>query len=509
MADYLLAFDLGTGGNKASLFDADGACFGAVFSPYDTRYPQANWREQRPSDWWDAIVQSTRQLLADSGADPGQIRGIGISGHSLGVVPVDRKGRLLRDAVPIWSDSRPDRDQLDPFFNRVSQREWYMTTGNGFPPPLYSVFKILWFRDREPECFARAHRILGTKDYINLRLTGRMVTDPSYASGCGVYDLARWNYSPELIGASGLPPELFPEIIPSTAVVGELTKGVARELGLSPGVPVVTGGVDNSCMALGAMAYCEGRAYNSLGSSSWIAVSSSKPLLDPVTRPYVFAHVVPGMFVSATAVFAAGSCFRWARDTIARDQVRQAAEENRDPYDLMTEAAATVPGGANGLLFNPSLAGGSSLDASPHIRGAFAGLDLKHTQADVLRAVMEGVALGLRVALDALRKLTPLCGDMIVVGGGSKSTLWRQIYADVYNLRIIKTAVDQQAAALGAAALAAVGTGLWKDFEKLDKINEVESIAEPDAENNKTYERLLPAFAKISSQQAEIAKMFT
>jgi xylulokinase len=504
MSQYIIAYDLGTGGNKASLYSSDGRCLAENFVAYDTLYPQKGFHEQRPDDWWQAIVASTRNLRKTTNIPVNQITCCGISGHSLGVVPMDKDNKLLRDAVPIWSDSRSESQQLEPFFAKVPQERWYQITGNGFPAGLYSIFKILWYRDKEPGIYDKIHKVIGTKDYINFKLTGKITTDYSYASGCGVYDLANWKYSGELIEAAEINPDILPRIVPSTEILGPLTPEAAKELGLSEMVQVVTGGVDNSCMALGARAFKEGRSYNSLGSSSWIAVSSSVPLLNERSRPYVFAHVVPGMFASATAIFSAGSSFQWVKDRFCVDLTGQATKENRDVYELMCELAKESPVGARGLLFNPSLAGGSSLDASPEIRGAYLGLDLGHRRSDILRATMEGIAMGLRIALNELKALTTLTDEMIVVGGASKSVFWRQIFADVYNMKIVKTSVDQQAAALGAAALAAVGTGLWPDFEMIDQVNEIESTVEPDCQANKAYEKIVPIYQKASGYLADL-----
>ncbi len=506
MKRHMIAFDLGTGGNKASLYDEDGACLAYTFVSYATSYPRSGWHEQRPEDWWSAVVASTRQLLAKVDIDAGQITCCGISGHSLGVVPLDREGRLLRDSTPIWSDSRPDERQTGPFFGKVDEARWYMMTGAGFPAPLYPVFKIMWYRDEEPEIFSRTRSIVGTKDYINFRMTGRIATDHSYASGTGLYDLAQRDYSAELLAASGLPRSLFPDIVPSTEVIGGLSAAAAAELGLPAGLKVVAGGVDNSCMALGARAFKEGRIYNSLGSSSWIAVSSAKPLLYPRVKPYVFAHVVPGMFASATAIFSAGSSLRWVRDHICRDLVLRAEQEGVEVYDLMTAEAELSPPGAKGLLFNPSLAGGSSLDESPDIRGAFMGLDLGHTRGDLIRAAMEGVAMGLRVALDELRTLTRLGDEMTMVGGGSRSGLWCRILADVYNQDVVKTSVDQHAAALGAAAVAAVGAGIWENFDRIDGIHVVERVSKPDPANRVLYDGLMEIFIMAGAMQARIGQ---
>jgi xylulokinase len=503
MRKFIIAYDLGTGGNKAALYDLNGTCLAENFVPYPTIYPKAGWHEQRPKDWWNAVIESTRRLLHETEVNPAEIECLGISGHSLGVVPIGQNGELLRHSIPIWSDSRPVQETKH-FFEKVSELEWYRTTGNGFPAPLYSVFKVMWYYNNEPEMFERIYRVIGTKDYINLCLTGFIGTDFSYASGSGVLDQKEWTYSDRLITTSGLPSDIFPEIVPSTQVIGNLTPDAAIALGLSVRVKVVAGGVDNACMALGARCFHEGSIYTSMGSSSWIAVSSSNPLLDDHSRPFVFNHVVPGQYVSAVPVFSAGSSFRWVRDQLCKNLVQSAAQTNEEAYNLMTAMASEVPPGARGLFFNPSLAGGSSVDPSINIRGAFFGMDLGHSQAEIIRASMEGVAMELRVSLDELRKLMIVSNEMLGVGGGSRSALWRQIYADVFDMTIVKTNVDQQAAALGAAALAAVGTGLWSDFDIIDRIHKVEEETHPIPENTEIYNKLLPVFLKASKFLAEL-----
>jgi len=506
MTEYIIAYDLGTGGNKASLYDLEGRCVAECFEPYPTIYPKTGWHEQKPEDWWQAVVMSTRQLLSRSKVNPKEIVCCGISGHSLGVVPLDRQGQLMRQSTPIWSDSRAV-EQTHRFFQKIEEHDWYRITGNGFPAPLYSVFKVMWYQEHEPQMFAKIDKVVGTKDYINWKLTGTLCTDYSYASGSGVYDLLSWKYNQQLIDASGLPASLFPEIVPSTQVIGTLSSSAAKELGLLPMMKVVSGGVDNSCMALGARNTCKGRVYNAQGSSSWIAVTSEKPLIDDKARPYVFTHVLPGLFTSAVSTFAAGTSFRWMRDHICPDLKEKAARDHTDVYDLMTSEAALSPTGANYLLFNPNMAGGTSMSPSINIRGGFIGLDLSHTRADLIRSVMEGVALELKIALTALQKMETFSNEMLVVGGGSHSHVWRQIFADAYEMDIVKTNIDQQAAALGAAACAAVGSGLWKNFDRVDEIHKVESVTQPIKENSEVYRKTMPVFIQAGRHLSDLGDM--
>lgn len=506
MTEYIIAYDLGTGGNKASLYDIEGQCVAECFEPYPTIYPKTSWHEQKPEDWWQAVVASTRQLIAQSKVNPKEIVCCGISGHSLGVVPLDRHGQLIRQSTPIWSDSRAV-EQARRFFQKIDEQDWYRITGNGFPAPLYSVFKMMWYQEHEPQMFSQVHKVLGTKDYINWKLTGTLCTDYSYASGSGVYDLLAWKYNQELIEASGLSTSLFPEIVPSTQIIGVLSPSAAKELGLPTTMKVVSGGVDNSCMALGARNTRKGRVYNAQGSSSWIAVTSEKPLINDKVRPYVFTHVLPGLFTSAVSTFAAGTSFRWVRDHICPDLKEKAARDHTEVYDLMTAEAAHSPTGANYLLFNPNMAGGTSMSPSINIRGGFIGLDLSHTRADLIRSVMEGIALELKTALTALRQMETFNNEMLVVGGGSHSSVWRQIFADVYEMDIVKTNIDQQAAALGAAACAAVGAGMWKNFNKIDEIHHVESITHPIEENSAVYRKVMPVFVQASRHLSDLGDM--
>ena len=501
MSSFIIAFDLGTGGIKASLYDNQGQSIAKTFQQYATFYPADKFHEQKPEDWWDGIIVTTKRILEVSKVSAGDIKACAISGHSLGAIPVDREGNLLREYSPIWSDTRASAQAKD-FFAKVAYEDWYLTTGNGFPKELYSIFKIMWYRDHEPETYNKIFKILGTKDFCNFRLTGRMCTDYSYASGSGVYDLQAWAYKKEYMAAAGIAENLFPEILPSTQIIGCLTPEAAQALGLSCETKVVCGGVDNACMALGAGCISDGMAYTSLGSSAWIAVSGHKPIVDLEKKPYVFTHCLPGMFVSSAAIFSAGNSFRWLRDTVCRNLLAEP-----DPYEAMTSLAAEAPIGAKKLIFNPSLAGGSSLDQSPNIKGSFMGLQLGHNQSDLIRATMEGICLNLRIALDVMKSYTALSDDMLIVGGGGKSHFWRTLFADIYNMNIIETNIGQDAAALGAAALAAVGTGLWPDFSLLTDIHQLKSKVAPNPLNNSKYEIILDLFKSLANIQSEIGEL--
>jgi xylulokinase len=503
MSVSVIAIDLGTGGAKAAVFTTDGTCVAERIVQYETFYPAASRHEQRPLDWWAAVRESIGELLAAPGVDAGSVKAIALSGHSLGCVPLAEDGTLLQELVPIWSDGRAETE-AEAFFTRFDRSDWYRKTGNGFPAPLYTIFKIHWLRNHAPDVFARARTVVGTKDYINFRLTGRMLTDHSYASGTGVYDLRARRYSPELLEAAQIGTDLMPSPVASTEIVSEVLPDVARMLGLPSGVEVIVGGVDNSCMALGASTFGEGDAFISMGSSSWLTVSSAEPILDDLVRPYAFAHVVPGMFISATSIFSSGTSLSWVRDRLMADIVAAAEAQGRDAYEALMDLALSAPRGARGLLFLPTLAGGTSLEGGSAVRGGFVGLDLQHGRADIIRATFEGVALALRVALDELRRMRPLRNEMIMVGGGAKSSAWRQMFADILGCTILKAGIDQQAATLGAAALAFVGIGAWPDFSPLRTICATQDRSQPDPDATKVYEAALQAYRLAAGKQRQL-----
>lgn len=501
----ILSYDLGTGGVKACLFAGDGTLLQHAFAEYATEFPQPLWQEQKPADWWNALIRVTRCLEETAADELRAVEAIGVSGHSLGVVAIDAQGELVLPHTPIWSDGRA-RAQANAYFHRASYEEWYRCTGGGFPAQLYAAFKLLWYKETMPEAYENACMFLGSKDYINFRLTGTLATDFSYASGSGIYDLRRHQYDRGRAKDMGISAAKFPEPVPSTQVLGVLTEQAARELRLPQGAKVVAGSVDNACMALGANCFREGQSYTSLGTSAWVAVSSSAPVIDPATLPYVFEHCVPGQYVSATCIFSAGRSFRWIRDNFCTSIASRAQAQGEDAYDWMTQLAARSPVGANRLLFHPALSGGSAIDPAENMRGCLLGLDLRHTLSDVIRAAMEGIALNLRVALDALRKHTQINAPMLLVGGGAKSALWRQIFADAYEMDILETAVGQNAGALGAAALAALGTGLWSDFAPIERAHVAHSLCAPILENATAYQNLLPVFCFVARQQAALAE---
>lgn len=496
----LIAYDLGTGGIKASLFSEDGISLAHTFIQYETFFPYPFFAEQRPMDWWNHVCQATKHLLNVSNTAPEEIACAALSGHSLAAVPISASGELLKEQIPIWSDMRA-REEARQLFSVLDYDNWYSITGNGDPAECYTVAKLMWMKAHEPQIYKNTYKILGSKDFINYMLTGVMCTDPSYASGFGVFNLMKWDYEASFIQASGIRNDLFPPICPSDSIIGYVTKEAASACGLCEGTPIACGAVDNTCMALGATGFQENAAYTSLGSSSWIAVTSQKPVIDTQTHPFVFAHAKKGYYTSAVSIFSAGNSFRWVRDQLCRD-----LKSDTDTYDKMNQMAASVPPGSHGVFFNPSLAGGSAQEPSPLLQGSFMGLTLNNTREDLVRASMEGVAMSLKNALDVLTKQVSIHPEMLLCGGGSKSAVWRQIFSNIFQMPIRKTNIDQSAASLGAAALAANACKLWDGYDRIKSIHITEDLIFPDIQTSLFYEKRMPAYKKWTSALALLSE---
>lgn len=494
---YLLTYDLGTGGLKAALFDEQLAILAEHFCEYATFYPAPGYHEQRPAHWWQAICESTRALLDQSGVPPRQIAGVSLSGASLVAIPLDKDCIPLAEQVPIWSDMRGEA-QAKEFFSWVPEKDWYLATGNGFPPACYSIFKLMWLRENHPDIFSKTVRVAGSKDYINFLLTGQLATDFSYASGTGAFDLNKSVMRADFLQAAGLPEDIFPTPVPSHSEVGRVTKQAAAQTGLPEGIPVFCGGVDNACMAMGAVGAEEGKAYVSLGSSAWVPINCRTPVLDLATRPYTFTHIQEGLYTSAYSLFAGGNSLRWARDTLFPELDKDSA------YQEMDELAAKEPVGAGGVLFHPGLAGGTMQDPSPNLRGSFMNLQLATRREGLLRAVMEGVAMNLALSFHLLKEKALVREPILFCGGGSKSPVWMGIFADVLGTCIEKTNVDQSAASLGAAAIAARGLGWWPDYSPLPRVHRNRRLYQPDPENTQQYQRILPLFRQMSQAAGDL-----
>lgn len=495
-AKLILAHDLGTTGDKASLFDSEGNARVSTFSGYQTDYPRPNTVEQNPEDWWNAVCASTQALLATQHVAPAEIACIVFSGQMMGCVPVDRQVRPLRHAI-IWADTRA-MAEADQLIERVGSQAVYQITGHRASPS-YSAAKIMWVRDHEPELFAQAHKFLHAKDFIVARLTGQFVTDYSDASGMNLYDLKARDWSPTILDAIKLDRDRLPDLHPSTDVVGEVSIRAASEIGLAPGTPVVIGGGDGPCAATGAGVVREGAAYNYLGSSSWIGIATREPVYDPTMRTFTFAHLVPDLFTPTGTMQSAGGSYQWLRDTFCLPEKEAAERLKLSPYELMNLQAEASKPGANGLLFLPYLLGERSPRWNPNARGAYFGLTMSHNRADIIRATLEGITFNLRVILEAFEDQGAHIEAMRAIGGGANGRVWRQIMADIYGKPILRPALLAEATSLGAALAGGVGVGIFKDFSIAEALTPIVDVVNPNLALKPLYDRMYSLFNRTYS----------
>ena len=491
MKRYILAHDLGTTGNKATLYDDQGVLVSSAFFGYDTRYAQVSWAEQNPEDWWEAVCASTHELLQKARVGRHEVACIVFSGQMMGCVPIDRKGRALREAI-IWADQR-SVEQTQWMAKQIGPEEVYRITGHRLSPS-YSAAKMLWIRDHQPDLYAETYKFVHAKDAIVARLTGAFATDCSDAAGMNLYDLERGEWSEAILQAVNIEPTQLPEVHQSIDVVGEVKRDVAEEVGVAVGTPVVIGGGDGVCAAAGAGVVREGSAYNYIGSSSWIGLATKAPIYDPARRTFNWAHLVPGLFSPTGTMQTAGGSYQWTRDQLCPLEVECAAKLGVSPYELMNVQAENSPAGANGLIFLPYLLGERSPRWNPRARGAFIGLTIRHTRADMIRAVLEGITMNLRVIIDAFRVQGAQIEAMRLIGGGARGRFWNRMMADVYGMPVHRLAILEEATSMGAALAGGVGVGLYSDFTMIETMNQVAEIIEPDPAAQAAYEQIYPIF---------------
>ncbi|MBN1965250.1 MAG: FGGY-family carbohydrate kinase, partial [Anaerolineae bacterium] len=376
---------------------------------------------------------------------------------------------------------------------RIDPADVYRITGHRLSAS-YSLCKILWLRDHQPDIYNATYKFVHAKDAIVARLTGSFVTEPTDASGMDLYDLDAWDWSHRIIEAAGLDAAKLPELRRSIDVVGEVLPEVAEEAGVAPGTPVVIGGGDGMCAAAGAGVVQEGAAYNYVGSSSWIALATRKPIYDPDYRTFTWAHLVPGLYSPCGTMQMAGGSYQWTRDQLCPVEQQAAEMLHISPYELMNIRAQQSPPGANGLIFLPYLLGERSPRWNPRARGAFVGLTVRHTHADIVRAVLEGITMNLRVILEAFTSQGAQIDAMRVIGGGARGRFWNQVMADIYGMPVHRLAILEEATSMGAALAGGIGVGLYKDFSMSTTMNAIAETVHPDPAAQAAYARLYPIF---------------
>ncbi len=445
-----LGIDVSTTATKALLIDARGEVIATASSQYGFDTPRPLWSEQDPALWWDGTQKSIREVLANTGVDPASIRGVGLTGQMHGLVLLDEAGRPLRKAI-LWNDQRTQA-QCEEIHRRVGREKFIQISGNvaltGFTAP-----KILWVAENEPDVYRNARHILLPKDYIRLCLTGEYAMDKADGSGTVLFDLQQRDWSSDLLDALGIPRAWLPPTFEGCEFTGVVSEQAAALTGLRPGTPVAAGGGDQAAQAVGVGAVEPGIVGLTVGTSGVVFASTPSALIEPQGRLHAFCHALPGAWHFMGVMLSAAGSLQWYRDTLAPGV----------SFDELVREAENVPAGSEGLQFLPYLSGERTPYPDPHARGAFIGLSVRHHRAHMTRAVLEGVAYGLKdifslVQSAGLKEITQVRAS----GGGAKSALWRQILASALESELV-TVNTTEGAAYGAALLAGVGAGAWPD----------------------------------------------
>lgn len=489
---YIISYDLGTTGNKATLFKNDGKLLASVFHPYETNYFNINWVEQDPNDWYESVKISTQKLFKLSKINSDDVKVISFSGQMMGIVPIDRNGNPLRPAI-IWADQRSitQADRL----KKLGDEKVYSITGSRITPT-YAGPKISWIKDNEPDVYSNAFKFLFAKDFIIYKLTGIAGTDFSDASLSLIFDIRKKQWSAELAEILNIDIGKLPEVSASTSIVGTVIPSVASELGLSEKTLVVRGAGDGSAATIGAGVFDSCEAYVYLGSSSWISTCASEPFFDSKARTFNFCYPIPDFYCPTGTMQSGGGSYQWAKNALCQFEEKLAKELNLNVYSIMDDLVDSTNPGAKGLIFLPYLVGERSPHWNVNAKGAFIGLSVTHNKNDMLRAVLEGVSFNLKMILDVFEKSGGYNFKKIrLIGGGAKGRNWRQIIADVFQKPIAVAKFPEEATSIGAAIIGGIGTKIITINDAKNFVKDL-CLVEPRSMYFKRYEKMYEVFQK-------------
>ena len=507
MSTYIISHDIGTTGDKAVLFGENGTLQASIFSGYQVINLRPNWVEQDPEDYWRAFCTATAELIEKTGINPADIGVIAFSGQMQAALPIDENLEPLRNSL-IWADLR-STEEVDRLEKSVGREAVYAITGHRLNAS-YTASKIMWIKKHEPEIYRKTCKFIHAKDFIAAKLTGVIATDLSDASGMNLFDINQLAWSEEILDAAGIDREKLPDVAESTAVIGNVTEKAAAACGLKAGTPVVIGGGDGACATSGAGVVKKGDSYICLGTSTWLASTVAAPTLDKEERTVTFCHFKKGLYFVAGTMQSGGGAMEWFKNTLGNLEAAAVSGSSIDAYGLLRMKAEHAVPGSRGLLFLPHLMGERAPYWNPEARGCFIGLSTVHTKAEMVRSVMEGVALHIRLIEDALREQGVESPAHRIIGGGARNDLWLSIFADVLGKPVRKLNFLEEATSVGAAIAGGVGVGMFSSLEEAARLIKVEDEWTPNADNRNIYARLyeayaesynalLPVFSKIAS----------
>jgi len=498
---YILAHDTGTGGDKAVLTDLEGRVVEAAYQPYEVYYPRPDWAEQDPDELWQAFAATTREVIRKSGIDPGEVLGVGVSAQMFNLLPVDEDCRPVTRMLS-WLDVRSVA-QADRVLSPDTRAFLYERTAN-VPTAKDVVPKILWLKEERPDLWERTRWLLDCKEYILFKLTGVVGIDWHGASVFFLFNPYEKTWDEQVCARLGIPIDKLPPTHPPTQVIGEVTAGAAEQTGLQAGTPVVICAGDVAVAQSGSGANHEGKAHLCIGTATWVGVSSTTLRNDPDTPFWALNHIDPQKWVIAGEMETGGGALQWYRNLLGGEEARVARERGVSTYQVLDELAAAAPPGSDNLIFTPWLSGERAPVLDHYLRGGFVGLSLGHTRAHLTRSVMEGVAFHIRWIIEAMEHVGFDIAAMQAIGGGSASSLFTQIIADVTGrpLRIVEHPIE--AGAMGAALAVAVGLDVYPNMDAVDELIKIKRIVEPQATNEAVYERMYPSFRELHTALAPI-----
>ena len=498
---YFIGIDIGTSGTKTVLFDAIGNTVASAVEEYPLYQPHAGWAEQEPEDWWRAVAVTVKAVIGKSGVDPKEIKGVGLSGQMHGLVMLDKSGKVLRRSI-IWCDQRTTLE-CDEITGKVGAGRLVEITAN---PALtgFTASKILWVRNNEPKIYDQCAKILLPKDYIRYKLTGEFAAEVSDGSGMQLMDIRSRCWSEEVLGKLQIDRALLGKMYESPEVTGMVTNAAAADTGLAEGTIVVGGAGDQAAAAVGAGIVKTGIVSSTIGTSGVVFAHSDDVQIDLQGRVHTFCHAVPGKWHIMGVTQGAGLSLKWFRDNFCQVEVNEAQRQNVDPYVLMDKQAEPVPAGSNGVIYLPYLMGERTPHLDPNAKGVFFGLTASSTREDMLRSGLEGVSFSLLDCLSVIREMGISASSVRAGGGGGRSTLWRQMQADMFGCDVV-TVNSSEGGALGAALLAAVGAGTYKSVEEACGAAIAEkSKTLPQGESRSVYMKQYEVYKRIYRNLREL-----
>ncbi len=496
---YIIASDLGTSATKTSIIDLKGNILGTASKSYQVEYPHEGWAEQDPQDHWNAIKTTTRQIIDATKIDPRDVAAFTLDAMMLSVIPVDKKGRPLRKTI-LWLDVRAT-DYVTDYQNQFPLGD--LLTKGVIPVASAKdpIPKLLWIKDKEPRIFKEADRFVDVKDWILYKCgVGDFYTDWSCACLWNYFNLNTKQAEPELIEEGiGIPMDKLSHLAKTTDVLGNLSSEASNELGLTKETKIVCGCGDVPAVAIGSGAITDGKPHLYVGSSGWIAQHQEQVQFD-FSGAGTIASANPDRLLLTGQMESAGACLSWLVDNVYTTESQEAKTKNIDVYDLVIKAASAIPPGSNNLIYLPWPVGERCPFINPYVRSAFLNLSLDHTRAHLARSVLEGVAYNTRWVKDALASMDHKVTSLNVCGGGAKSDLWLQIFADVLNVPLHRVTTLQDAGSVGVALVASVALGYFKSFGELEKVFKVDQVISPNPETVAIYEQLYQDFRGIFDQ---------